>query len=335
MAKNEKTAAKHPLTRGLGWFALGLGAAELVAPRSLARLLGLRPGVWTSGLIRACGAREALSGIGILAGEQPVLWLQARLAGDLADAGLLWRALGKTSTTTSLYSSWVGRRRRPRLTSALLAVGGVSLLDAVAFGLSRRGRGTGGPKAQVAITASITIDRTPADVYAFWRNVENLPRFVNYLESVTSPDRIRSHWRAKLPYGPALEWDGAIIEDRPDQRLVWKMQASKFGMLIDSGEVRFEPAPGGGTEVHLSLWAGSVPGTVGRWLRKLPEGFCSAQLHRLKQLLELGEITVSDASPFTGPHPARPAKEALTSAPLGSSAAPTPGPSVADEGRPS
>jgi uncharacterized membrane protein len=335
MSKNENTPAKHPLTRGLGWFALGLGAAELVAPNKLAKLLGLRPGVWTSGIIRACGAREALSGVGILAGSQSSFWLGARLAGDVADAGLLWSALA-AQPARSWYAALTGRRRRPRVASALLAVGGVSLLDAVAFGLGRRDRRPGrGARAQAAVTAAITIDRTPADVYAFWRDLENLPRFVTYLESVSSSDRIRSHWRAKLPHGPALEWDGAIIEDRPDQRIVWKMQSSKVGMLIDSGEVRFEPAPGGGTEVHLRLWGGAVPGAIGRWLRKLPERFCSAQLHRLKQLLELGEITVSDASPFPGPHPARPAKEALTSAPLASSAAPTPGPMVVDERRPS
>lgn len=333
MAKNESTAAKHPLTRGLGWFALGLGAAELAAPTRLASLLGLRPSSWTSAIIRACGAREVLSGIGILSGSRSSFWLQARLAGDVADAGLLWTALSKRATW---YSSLTGRWRRPRLTSALLAVGGVSLLDAAAFGLSKRERlHNGSAKSQAAVTAAITIDRSPADVYAFWRDVENLPRFVTYLESVTSQDRIRSRWRARFPHGPALEWDGAIIEDRPDQRIVWKMQASKLGMVLDSGEVRFEPAPTGGTEVHLSLWGGSAPGAIGRWVRKLPERFCSAQLHRLKQLLELGEITVSDTSPFAGPHPAQPAKDELTSAPLASSAAPMPGPAIVDEGRPS
>ncbi len=268
MPKDEKGTARHPLASGLGWFALGLGAVELVAPRRLSR------------------------------------WLAPR----------------------------------PRLTIALLTVGAVSVLDAIAFGVGRKARrGRAQPKARQAITAAITIDRSAAEIYAFCRDVENLPRFVTHLESVTTTDQIRSHWRAKVPHGPSLEWDAVIVEDRPEQRILWKVQGSKLGRIVESGELRLEPAPGGqGTEVHLTLWTEQVPSLM-RWLRKLPERFWSAQLHRLKQLLELGELTVSDASPFAGPHPARPAEEELTSAPLASSAAPTPGPTVAEveERRPS
>jgi len=335
MSNNGNTVSTHPLTRALGWFALGLGAAELVAPKRLANLIGLRPSNWTTGILRVCGAREALTGIGILSGAGSRRWLQTRIVGDIMDAGLLWRALGRSPWHSFLTRS----HQRPRLTGALLAVGGVAALDVVALGLgswnSRREKQQG---SRSAITASITIDRTAADLYKFWRQVENLPRFLSYVESVTTRDRVRSHWRVKVPHGPSLEWDATIVEDRPEQRIVWTMQSSKLGMLIDSGEVRFEPAPGGrGTEVHLTLWGRAVPKVMARWLRKLPERFWSAQLHRLKQLLELGEITVSDASPFFGPHPARPAQEELTSAPLASSATPTPGPAVADtdDGRPS
>lgn len=332
---NERTTANHPLARGLGWLSLGLGAAEVLAPRRLARLLGIRSGLWSSGIIRSCGARELVSGLGVLSSHKSRFWLQARLAGDAMDAALLWRALGRRSW----YSFFTDRARRSRLTGALLAVGGISLLDAVAFGLGTKKRWQerrAQPKA--VVKASITVDRSAADIYAFLRELENLPRFISYLDSVITSDRTTSHWRAKLPWGPALEWDATITEDQPDRRFAWKVQSGKLAVMIDSGELRLEPAPGGnGTEVHLTLWGGPLraPKVVDRWLRKLPERFWSAQLHRLKQLLELGEITVSDASAFTKPHPAQPVKEEMTSAPLASSAAPTPGPAVAEERRPS
>lgn len=344
MPNYDNQAGKHWLTRGLGWFALGLGAAELVAPKRVARWLGLRPSTGASGMIRACGMREALTGVGILSSRAHARgWLGTRVVGDAIDAGLLWRALNKQGKS-GLYR-WLKGTPRARLKEAMVAVGAVSVLDVAAAMLarqaSRRSRASG---ASTLATASVTIDKTPAEVYAFWRDVENLPRFITGLESVTTTDRIRSHWRAKLPHGPALEWDAVITEDTPDQRIAWQVESTSPVMLVEAGEVRFEPAPAGtGTEVYLVLRGGLNlgPKSIARWLRKLPERFWSAQLHRLKQLLELGEVTVSDASAFMTPHPAQPAKEELTSAPLGSSGAPIPGPGVGQgqepkqEGRPS
>lgn len=334
MPNMQVTAAKGPLSKALGWFALGLGAAELFAPKRLAKFLGISTGPWTSSLIRTCGVREAATGLGILSSSNPSFWLGARVAGDAMDAGLLGRTAGK--------KRWFGLfregERNWKLSGALLAVGGVAVLDAIAFGRSRKQvKEQAKPWRAAKVTAAITIDRSASDLYAFWRDVENLPRFATYLESVTTTDKIRSHWRAKMPHGPALAWDATIVEDRPDQRITWKMEPGKLASVFESGEVRFDPAPGGrGTEVHLTLWGGRMGSKVlGRWLRKLPERFWAAQLLRFKELMELGEITVSDASAFTKPHPARPVKEELTSAPLASSAAPVPGPTVAEEGRPS
>ncbi len=256
------------------------------------------------------------------------------------DAGLLWWALEKAPWNTTFAE----RTQRSRVTGALLAVAGVSLFDAVTLGLVSwaHKRADKRMKPEKKIATSITIDRSGADVYAFLRKVENLPGFISYLESVTSADQTTSHWRAKLPHGPAFEWDASVVEDEPDRRIVWKLQFTKIPMLVDLAEVRLEAAPGGrGTEVHFVLSGKDIQApklvekTMGRWLRKLPERFWSAQLRRLKQVLELGEITVSDASAFAKPHPARPAKEELTSAPLASSAAPVPGPKVVEEGRPS
>lgn len=80
------------LARGLGWLSLGLGVAELVAPRSLGRAIGADV---SPVLVRACGLRELASGIGILTSSDPRPWLWGRVAGDALDLAVLAPALGQ------------------------------------------------------------------------------------------------------------------------------------------------------------------------------------------------------------------------------------------------
>src|SRR5204862_1068288 len=83
--------ASRTAARGLGWFSIGLGLAELLAPRLLSRAFGM-PGA--SGAVRACGIREIATGIGILASRNPTPWVWARVAGDALDAATIGAALG-------------------------------------------------------------------------------------------------------------------------------------------------------------------------------------------------------------------------------------------------
>lgn len=70
------------LARGLGWFSIGLGLAEVLMPGKLARFLGV-PG--QEGVIRACGAREIATGIGLLMTDNPKPWIYGRIGGDALD----------------------------------------------------------------------------------------------------------------------------------------------------------------------------------------------------------------------------------------------------------
>ncbi|MTZ14004.1 transcriptional regulator [Pseudomonas sp. JL972] len=74
------------LARGLGWFSIGLGVVQLVAPRQVARFIGM-PG--SDGLIRACGLREVATGVGILLADDPKPWIYGRIGGDALDLGCL------------------------------------------------------------------------------------------------------------------------------------------------------------------------------------------------------------------------------------------------------
>jgi hypothetical protein len=103
------------LTRALGWFSIGLGLAELVAPGALGRFLGVPH---RRGLIRGFGARELAAGLGILRGPaRPFVW--SRVAGDLLDLAALGAALRRTP-------------RRRNVALATVAVLGATALDVVA-----------------------------------------------------------------------------------------------------------------------------------------------------------------------------------------------------------
>src|SRR5205814_5243518 len=95
---------------------------------------------------------------------------------------------------------------------------------------------------------AITVDRPREEVYRFWRNFENLPRFMEHLESVRVLDERRSHWKARAPAGATVEWDAEIVEDRPNELIAWR--ALHKADVPNAGSVELVPAPKGGTEVR-------------------------------------------------------------------------------------
>jgi len=177
MKNDANPVSTNLLARALGGVALGLGAAQLVAPRHVAKVIGLRPSAMCLGTLRLLGLRESMSGLGVLRGRHSSGWLGWRLAGDALDAGLL---LGAMRGRRGLLR----RRRAGRLGLTLAAVGGVAALDAVALALQAARKKRGAAFERPSVSASITIARPATDLYGFWRNVENLPRFVSFVERV-------------------------------------------------------------------------------------------------------------------------------------------------------
>jgi hypothetical protein len=86
MAHRLDGGSARGLAQGLGWFSIALGLAEVMAPQSLARFLGMEE---RAGLIRLYGVREIGTGIGILSQDDPTPWLWGRVAGDVLDLGTL------------------------------------------------------------------------------------------------------------------------------------------------------------------------------------------------------------------------------------------------------
>jgi len=152
------------------------------------------------------------------------------------------------------------------------------------------GRGKG-----IKVEESVTIHRPVLEVYRFWRNFENLPRFMDHLESVTVIDDTHSHWVAKGPAGSRVEWDAVIHNEVADELIAWR---SLPGAEVDNaGSVHFTPTPNGtGTDVRVVLSydppAGKLGAAVAKILGEEPSQQVAEDLRRFKQVMDLGDVLV-------------------------------------------
>jgi uncharacterized membrane protein len=284
---------ERKLAELLGWASLGLGVPQTTSPGRFDRLIGVRPDTKPRAItVLACGLRELAAGAGILAlkRQRPVYWLWARVAGDALDLVLLTRALRNRSY------------RPGRTAGAIGLVIGITAADAYSALQNSRRRQTPSTTEEqqpMDVKASITVRRAPEEVYAFWRDFQNLPRFMYHLESVQPSGDGRSHWKVKAPLG-SLEWDAEVTEDRLNELIAWRsIEGSK---LDNSGRVRFTAAPRDqGTEIWLELRYDAPGGVLGTALAKVlgeePRQQVKDDLRRFKQVMETGEVVRSDGSP--------------------------------------
>jgi uncharacterized membrane protein len=179
-----------------------------------------------------------------------------------------------------------------------LGLAGLGIGAAVWATRQRRQSGTGATADRaIRVEHVVTVNRNIHDVYAFWKDFENFPRFMRHLDSVERIDERHSRWRARGPAGLKVEWEAETLEDRADEWIAWR---SLPGSRVDnSGSVRFTAAPGArGTEVRVQLQYTPPGGAVGRGLAWLfgeePDIQVKDDLRRFKQLMETGEIPISE-----------------------------------------
>ena len=275
------------LAAALGYASLGVGAVQVVAPRLVAWLTGVRPSQAHKSTMRAVGLRELAVGTGLLSANTTSPWLWARAAGDVLDLALLGPGLA---------SSRVGRRRR---VLAIAAVAGVTVLDVVAGRRISAAEGrSGNSSTRTHLRAWATIRCPPEEAYRYWRNFENFPNFMEHVESVQVIGDTLSHWRVKGPAGSRLEWDAEIIRDDPSSLISW--QSLPGAAISHQGGVRFREAPGG-AEVSLDIVysqpAGLAGGLAARLLGEHPQQQVSDDLQRFKQLIEVGSVTYPGDTP--------------------------------------
>lgn len=204
-----------------------------------------------------------------------------------------------------------GLAKRDRA-GAVAALAGGALLFRGASGHcpvnARIGRNTASENTRIALTGNrgvhvkqaITIDKPIAEMYTFWRNLENLPRFMDHLEAVrvTGPDR--SHWVAKGPAGMRVEWDAEINNEVENQVIGWRSLPGSD--VTSAGSVNFdEGGPERGTRITVHLQYEPPAGKLGAWFAKLlgeePNQQIREDLRRLKALMEAGEVPTTKGQP--------------------------------------
>jgi uncharacterized membrane protein len=289
------------LAQGLGWFSIGLGTAQILAPRAMSRLVGVKDADGNKALMRALGLREISAGIGLLMDQKPTGFAAARVAGDAMDLALM------VNTLTTPEND------KGRALFATAFVIGAGLLDV----LATEELATTTPKVDhpprttdgLQVKKSVTVNRPVHEVYAFWRNFENLPQFMKHLDSIIGTGENTTRWRAGSSQGLSVEWEVQLVEDRPNELISW--QTIGVSDVTGHGRVQFTPAPGGrGTEVRAAISyqvpGGAVGTRIARIFRDVPGVKVENQLNVFKQIIETGEEVLSDASIHRGPHPAQP-----------------------------
>jgi uncharacterized membrane protein len=152
---------------------------------------------------------------------------------------------------------------------------------------------------RVRVRKSVTVNRPVEEAYAFWRDLENLPRFMRHLESVRVLDERRSTWRAWAPGGTTVEWDAEITEERPNERLAWR--SVEGSQIHNAGVVTFAAATGGrGTVVTAEMEyeppAGALGARIARLFGEEPTQQVPEDLRRFKQVIETGQVVLSEAT---------------------------------------
>jgi uncharacterized membrane protein len=290
-SKSNRRSRDYDPAQALGWMSVALGAAALLAPGPLGRLIGMPQ---HSGLLRLVGLRELASAAGLLTQKEPTPWLWSRVVGDAMDLGLIGTALRPTNPG------------RDRAMGALAAVAAITAVDIAASlretsrrreGIPARARGAA---SEPVVEHTVAVNRSPQECYEFWRDVSNLPKFSTMLESVTKLDDKRSHWVLRGPRGTRIEWDSEISADRPGERLAWHSLPGSD--VQHSGVVNFSRAPGDrGTYVSVTMHYRPPGGRLARGLAKLlgkdPNHEVREDLRRFKSAIETGEVPSTRGQP--------------------------------------
>jgi uncharacterized membrane protein len=135
---------------------------------------------------------------------------------------------------------------------------------------------------------SVRINRPALELYSFWRNFENLPNFMNHLESVKRFGGDRSHWVAKAPGGTTVEWDAEVYNDKEGELIAWR--TLEGSQVASAGSVHFEPAGEGATNVRVNLKYDPPGGKLGSLIARLfgenPQQQIEEDLARFKDIME-------------------------------------------------
>jgi uncharacterized membrane protein len=189
----------------------------------------------------------------------------------------------------------LGIARRSRLSWMLMPVGAGLVFQAARASM----HSSAGPSVSVpfhkgvCVEKSVTIDKSPEELYRTWDKLENLPRVMKRLESVNVIDDLHSHWVMRAPAGQILQWDAEIVNDIPDRLIGWRSLPGAD--IAHAGSIHFDPAPGGrGTMVKVEIEYEPPVGRIGDAVGKLAGQdvgrLVQENLLRFKEWAETGQV---------------------------------------------
>lgn len=154
-----------------------------------------------------------------------------------------------------------------------------------------------GPRG-VHVRDAIRLERPIAEVFSFWRRLDNLPRFMSHLETVHDHGNGRSHWVARGPGGVTVAWDAETINEIENKLIAWRSLPGSD--IVTAGSVRFDRARAGrSTQVTVTLQYDPPAGRAGDFVARLfgrsPSQMIREDLRRLKQVLEAGSVIHASA----------------------------------------
>jgi uncharacterized membrane protein len=203
--------------------------------------------------------------------------------------------------------------RKRNALGAVAAVGGLALLYRGASGHCPVYRAMGVSTAEnvnpnatiqyedgVRVERAVTVMRPAAELFRYWRDLTNLPHFMEHLREVRVIDEKRSHWTAEGPMGKTFEWDAEIINEVPNELIGWK--SSEGSDVAHAGSVHFREVPGDhGTEVRVVMRYEPPGGRIGRVVAAIlgeePSMQVASDLRRFKRILETGEEPTVEGQP--------------------------------------
>jgi uncharacterized membrane protein len=215
-----------------------------------------------------------------------------RWASIIIGSGLLLYGLRRKGLLTSLaggallYRGATGR-------SSIYSLLGIDTSEPKRLGVSvphRQG---------VKVERSVIVNKSPEELYQFWRNPENLPRFMSHVASVQALGGNRSHWKMKSVAGRELEWDAEIVNDKPNELIAWR--TLEGADINHAGSVHFERLSGDrDTKVKVVMEyrppAGQIGVAVAQLFGEEPDQILDTDLRRFKQLMETGAVVEPNAS---------------------------------------
>ena len=163
----------------------------------------------------------------------------------------------------------------------------------------------------VKVTRACTIRKPAAELFQFWRNLENLPRFMQHVVAVEKISDVESRWTVKAPGGRTVIWNAVIFNEEPNRLIAWRTREGAD--VPNAGSVRFEPQTDDTTVVKVALEYDPPGGKFTAFLAKLfgkePNIQVAQDLARFKALMETGEIPTTKGQPVGSAQLSKQSKE--------------------------